>query len=385
MKRIGDLWPRIVAFDNLLVAYHKARRGKRQRDEVARFDLALERNLLALREELLSHAYRPGAYRQFTIYDRKARLISAAPFGDRVVHHALMNLVESALDRAFIRDSYACRQGRGVHAAVARYQGWARRHAYVLKLDISRYFPSIDHAILKEKLCRRIKDRDTLWLFDRIIDGGPETPITPPRFPGDDLVDLMERRCGLPIGNLTSQFLGNLYLDDLDHYLKEVCGVRAYLRYVDDLALLGDDKRRLWALRDAVAAFLERERLLLHPYKQQIHRTGDGVDLLGYRVFPGRIRLRRDNGYRFRRRLRAKADAYAAGLLELEDVSASVAAWVGHARHAESNGLRRAVLSSVCFTRGADRTMRPACAARRRLEQQPEEPPLREPQQEHRG
>jgi hypothetical protein len=296
-----------------------------------------------------------------------------------------MNRVEPALDKTFIRDSYACRQGRGVHAAVARYQGWAQRYAYVLKLDVSRYFPSIDHAILKAKLRRRIKDRDVLWLFDRIIDGAPEPTIAALAFSGDDLVDLMQRRCGLPIGNLTSQFLGNLYLDELDHNLKEVCGVRAYLRYVDDLALLDDDKGRLWELRDAIGAFLARERLLLHPKKQQIHRTGDGVDLLGYRIFPTHVRLRRNNGYRFRRRLRAKAVAYAQGRIELADVRTSVAAWIGHARHAQSIGLRTAVLDSVCFTRGTGRTMRPACPARRRLEQQTEEPPLRQPQQEQRG
>jgi RNA-directed DNA polymerase len=385
MKRIGGLWPDIVGFDNLLLAYRKARLGKRYRDEVARFDLALERNLLGLRDQLLARSYRPGAYRQFTIYDRKARLISAAPFRDRVVHHALMNRVEPALDPTFIDDSYACRQGRGVHAAVARYQNWARRYPYVLKLDVSRYFPSIDHAILKAKLRRRIKDRDVLWLFDLIIDSAPECAPPQPAFPGDDLVDLMQRRCGLPIGNLTSQFLGNLYLDDLDHYLKEVCGVRAYLRYVDDLALLDDDEGRLWDLRAAITGYLETERLRLHPHKQQLHATAEGVDVLGYRVFPARIRLRRDNGYRFRRRLRAKAVAFAAGRIELADVRTSVAAWVGHALHAQSEGLRRAVLGAVCFSRGAGRTMRPACAAGRRLEQQTEEPPFRQPQQEHRG
>ena len=237
VKRASRLWLHIVAFDNLLIAFRKARRGKRDRIEVARFELDLEANLLALQRELREGSYRPGGYRQFEIYDRKPRRIAAAPFRDRVVHHALMNRVEPALDRTFIRDSYACRVGKGVHAAVNRYQEWCRRYAYVLKIDVRKYFPSIDHTILKAKLRRRLKEPEVLRLFELIIDGAPDIGEAPQAFPGDDLVDLMHRRCGLPIGNLTSQFLGNLYLDDLDHFIKETCRVQPYLRYVDDLVL----------------------------------------------------------------------------------------------------------------------------------------------------
>jgi len=290
--------------------------------------------------------------------------------------------VEPALDRTFIHDSYACRTGKGVHGAVDRYQGWAQRYAYALKVDVRRYFPSVDHAILKTKLRQRIKDPHVLNLFDLIIDNAPDPGGTPELFPGDDLVDLMERRRGLPIGNLTSQFLGNLYLDDLDHFLKETCRVRAYLRYVDDLVLLGDDKADLWALRAQINAFLARERLALHPHKVQICRTMDGVELFGYRVFPNHRRLRRDNGYRYRRRLRAKAAEYAMGELELSDIRASVHAWIGHIRHADSKGLRKAVLNSVSFRRAADQALRPACGSRRWLEQQTGERPVGQPQQE---
>ena len=381
MRRQGGLWPRVVDFDNLLLAYRKARRGKRDRIEVARFALNLEHNLLQLQRELQDRSYRPGSYRLFEIYDRKARLIAAAPFRDRVVHHALMNPVEPLLDRSFIEHSYACRQGKGVHAAVARYQHWSRRYAYALKLDVRRYFPSIDHDILKTKLERHIKDQDVLWLFGVIIDSAPFGDQPQP-FGDDDLVDLMQRRCGLPIGNLTSQFFGNLYLDALDHHLKEKCRAPAYLRYVDDLVLLADDKGRLWQLRDEIEAFMELERLLLHPNKVHLTRTTDGLDYLGYRVFPHRIRVRRDNGYRFRRRLRAKARDYARGRLDLGDIQPSVAAWIGHVRHADSEGLRRAVLGSVSFQRATDRALCPACGSRGRLEQQTGEHPVGQPQQE---
>jgi hypothetical protein len=229
---------------------------------------------------------------------------------------------------------------------MARYQTWAQRYAYALKVDVRRYFPSIDHSILKAKLRRRIKDQDVLWLFDVIIDSAPDAGGGE-SFAGDDLVEAMGRRCGLPIGNLTSQFLGNLYLDDLDHWLKETCRVHAYLRYVDDLILLDNDKARLWALRREIDERLRLDRLRLHPAKVLLRPTRLGLDVLGYRVFPSGRRVRGENGYRFRRRLRQMARAYHRAELDQSNIDASVAAWVGHVRHADSHGLRRAVLGSV--------------------------------------
>ncbi len=382
MKRIGGMWPQITGFDNLWRAYRKARKDKQDRPAVARFSLELEPNLFDLRQQLLEKRYQPGAYRQFTIYDRKPRAIAAAPFRDRVVHHALMNVVEPGLDRRFIHDCYACRKGKGVHAAIARYQHWAKRYEYALKVDVRSYFPSIDHAILKDKLRHCIKDESALWLFDRIIDSAPVPVVPAVTMPGDDLVDGMRAR-SLPIGNLTSQFLGNLYLNDLDHHLKQQCGVRAYLRYVDDMVVLDNDKQRLWQIAEQIQDFLGYERLQLHPDKIHIHRTGNGVDVLGYRVFRGHIRLRRDNGYRYRRRLKQLSTRYREGDANLDDVRSSVAAWVGHARHADSKGLRKAVLSSVSFKRDPVRYEDRSRGSRRLLEQQTEEPALGQPQQEH--
>ena len=201
----------MLAFDNLLLAYRKARLGKRGKTAVAAFGLGLERELIDLQQELMNGEYRPGRYRLFQIYERKARQIAAAPFRDRVVHHALMNVIEPPLDRRFIYDCYACRRGKGTHVAVARYQHWSRRYAYALKLDISRYFPSVDHDLLKAKLRRCIGDRRVLDLMDGIIDSSPlfeGERIS--YFPGDDLLTPLARRRGIPIGNLTSQFFANL-------------------------------------------------------------------------------------------------------------------------------------------------------------------------------
>ncbi len=351
MKRIGGLWEHIVSFENLLLAYRKARRGKRGRVEVARFGCDLEVELLKLQSELKEGCYSPGNYRQFTIYERKPRVICAAPFRDRVVHHALMNVIEPPLDRGFIHDSYACRKGKGVHAAVDRYQAYAQRYPYVLKLDIRQYFPNIDHQLLKDMLQCHIKDKETLSLLDNIIDNSPEPTYPHFIFQGDDLFTPLERRRGIPIGNLTSQFFANLYLDDMDHWIKETLRVPAYLRYVDDLIILDDDKHRLWEDCLAIEHRLEGLRLSLHPSKRQISRTTDWVDVLGYLVRRDSRRLRSDNGHRFRRRLHGMAKAYAHYQIDLDTVDASVQSWIGHACHANTEGLRRTLFNEVYFQR----------------------------------
>ncbi len=345
MKRLGRLWPQLIEFENLLSAWQKARRGKRQTPEAARFEFYLEKELIRLQRQLQNGDYRPGSYRLFTIYERKPRQIAAAPFRDRVVHHAIMNCIEPGLDPTFIQDSYACRKGKGVHQAVNRYQTWARRYAYALKLDVVQYFASIDHQILKHKLYRRIKDKQVLCLLDTIIDGSPIAEE------GDAKISM---RKGIPIGNLTSQFFANLYLDDLDHYVQQELKVHAYLRYVDDMVILDDDKSRLHDIRSKIEERLGVERLRLHPRKAQVSPVTKGLNLLGYLVYPASRRLRNDNGHRFYRRLRGFAEGYNQGRLDFSDFDPSVQSWIGHAIHADTYGLRRTIFSNVVFRRGTD-------------------------------
>lgn len=356
MKRLGGLWTQVVDFNNLLLAFKKAARGKRSRHPVSRFALRLEHDLFRLQEELQSGSYTPGKYQQFTIYDRKPRLISAAPFRDRVVHHAVMNIIEPPLDRYFIYDSYACRKGKGVHAAVDRYQTWAQRYPYVLKMDIASYFPSIDHELLIEKLERKIKCRRTLGLLRKIITCSPPSGAPPRWIAGDDLFEPLSRGRGIPIGNLTSQFFANLYLNDLDHYIKQVLGVKAYLRYVDDTVALGDSTSQLREWRELIDHRVTAERLRLHARKREISRTIGGVDVLGYRIFPHRRRIRNDNAFRFHRRLRAFASGYSRGRLDFENFNPSVQSWIGHAKHGETLSLRRKAFADVVFTRGSGHT-----------------------------
>ncbi|WP_069472330.1 reverse transcriptase domain-containing protein [Candidatus Marithrix sp. Canyon 246] len=298
---------------------------------MAQFSLNLESELFTLQRQLIEANYQPGDYRLFTIYERKPRIIAAAPFRDRVVHHALINIIEPPLDKQFIYDSYACRKNKGVHKAIDRYQTWAKRYRYALKMDISKYFPSIDRILLKDKISQRIKDSNVLKLIDKIIDTAPNT--------------------GLPIGNLTSQFLANLYLDDFDHYIKEQLRIHPYLRYVDDFIILDDDKNRLHELRIQIQEYLANNHLHLHPRKRHIAPTRRGLDVLGYLVFPNHRCLRNDNGHRFFRKLRGFAKAYAQGKIDWEDFNPSVQSWIGHAKHADTYNLRAKIFYNTVFRR----------------------------------
>ncbi len=335
MKRLKNCWQQIVGFDNLLLAFHKACRGKRQRDSVAWFSFNLEAELCQLQQELVEGSYRPGAYRQFVIYERKPRLISAAPFRDRVLHHALMNVLEPWLDKRFISASYACRHGKGVHRAVNRYQQWAQRYAYVMKLDIRRYFPSINHEILKSQLRTHIADTATLNILDLVIDSAPgKAPAT-----------------GIPIGNLTSQTFANLYLNGLDQFVKQTLGCKPYLRYVDDLILLADAKSTLWWYRAEIENYLQDLKLHLHQHKVQVCPSTQKIDLLGYQVSRQRRWLRNDNGYAARRRLNKMALAYANYQLDLDTARAAIMSWLGHAQHGETKALVSVLFANCAFQR----------------------------------
>lgn len=379
MKRHFHLFHCIASFENLLAASRKARLAKRFKDDVARFEFDLERRLLRLRDELLDGSYRPGAYRSFWIDEPKPRLINAAPYRDRVVHHALCGVIEPIFDRTFIYDSYACRAGKGTHAAIGRFQEFARRNPYVLKLDIEKYFPSIDHDILLEAIARKIGCARTLALIRLIIASSNEQEPVVRHFPGDDLFTPCERRRGIPIGNLTSQFFANVYLNGLDHHIKEALGRQAYVRYVDDLAVFGAGKDQLWEVFRDIEHYAAGLRLRLHPRKCHVLRTLDGAEFLGFRVFPShRLPLKR-KARRYLRHLKSMRDGYERGEVPLEKVRQSVASWVGHVSFGAGYALRRSTLAQVAFSRGG---LTPSRPAGRGVEQQCHELPFREPEQE---
>ena len=339
-----DLFDGIAAFTALHAAALRAARGKRAKPGATAFLASLETEILRLERELLSGTYRPGRYKTIEVRDPKHRIVSAAPFRDRVVHHAFCAVCEPIFERGFIDDSYANRTGKGTHRAVARYETFRDRFAHVLRCDIYRYFPAIDHQILKAELRRRIACPRTLALADRIIDGSnPQEPVEL-YYPGDDLFTPFERRRGLPIGNLTSQFFANLYLDGFDHFCKEVLRAKGYVRYVDDVALFHDDPRQLAAWRIRIATFLAGRRLRLHPQKTGIAPTSEPALFLGFVLLPGGYRrLPEENVRRFRNRLRGLRMRWRHGTVTREEVERRVQAWIAHAEHADTWRLRQAI------------------------------------------
>ena len=352
MKRYGDLFPRIWAFENLFDAARRAQRAKRFKDEVLAFNFRLEANLIALQSVLISRAYEPGPYKTFVIYEPKRRLISAAPYRDRVVHHALCNVIEPLFDATFIDSCYANRRGKGTHKALDHFVACARRHRYCLRADVEKYFPSVDHAILKAKVRRKIKCPDTLWLVDTILDNSnPQEPVWQ-YFEGDDLLTSEERRDGLPIGNLTSQLYANVYLNEVDHAMVARFGGGRYLRYVDDFAFFSDDTEELEQAREQLNKGLARDRLCLHPVKTEITQTRHGLNFLGFRVFPDRVRLRQENLRRARRRMRGLQRDYRSGRIAWPDVKNSLQSWNAHASYGDTWQLREQVFGSLVFTRG---------------------------------
>lgn len=348
MKTYRQLFEQVCDWDNLYLAYRKARKGKRSRPPAASFEYDLETNLVTLQRELQEKTYRPGAYSSFYIHEPKRRLISAAPFRDRVVHHALCNVIEPLFERSFIFDSYANRIGKGTHAALDRAQEYARRHPYVLQCDVKQFFPSLDLEILRETLARKLADPDVLWLIDGILTSGIGVLAEEYQmewFPGDDLLAATRPR-GLPIGNLTSQFWANCYLNPVDHFIKRELRCPGYVRYVDDLLLFADDKPTLWRWRAAVINQLGRRRLTIHSGAQPRPVT-EGIPFLGFVVYPSHRRLKRRKIIHFRRRLRTELRAYRSGELPAEKITASVLGWINHVRYGNTWGLRRAVLQEV--------------------------------------
>jgi len=349
LKTVRNLYPQVCAWENLELAYRKARKGKRTRKPVAAFEFDRERNLTELQAELRQKTYRPGPYDSFIIHEPKRRLISAAPFRDRVVHHALCNVIEPIFERRFIFDSYANRVGKGTHRALDRCTHFARRYRYVLPCDVRQFFPSIDLAILRGILARCLADPDVMWLVDRILESGVgvlSEEYEMAWFRGDDLLAAARPR-GLPIGNLTSQFWANCYLNALDQFIKRELKCPAYLRFVDDMLFFADDKRPLWEWRAAAVEFLAGLRVTIHENRAQPRPVTEGVPFLGFTVYPDHRRLRRRKGVYFQQRFKRLVAEFAAGRISFDDLDATVRGWVNHACSGDTWGLRRAVLSSV--------------------------------------
>lgn len=341
-KRHDDLFGGIASFPALRNAALRAARGKRRNASAARFLSGLERNVLRLERELRERRWRPGPYTVMQVRDPKPRRISAAPFRDRVVHHALCAVVEPIFERGFIHHSYACRKGKGAQRAVAAVQGMLRsaqaeygtRDLWVIKADIKAYFASIGHDTLFRLIRRRISCPQTLALWRAITLGyGRDNGL------------------GVPVGALTSQLAGNIVMDHLDHAVTDHAGIGRYVRYMDDTVVILPGK----AAAQAVLAMIDDEvtslGLRLNP-KTSIRPAHAGIDFAGYRIWATHILPRKRNIVRARKMLKRTRAQYAAGALDLAAARARLMSYLAYAKHCNAHNTTRAILNELILTRG---------------------------------
>ena len=326
MRRLGAQFDTVTSTTNLWRAWREFRKGKRGRYAVRAFEPDADRQVVRLGNELLEGTYRPGRYRLFPIREPKCRLIAAAPVRDRIVHHGVHRILAPRLDLGLIDSTYACLPGRGSHRAVLAFQAALRRFRYILELDVRHYFPSVDRAILLDLMARRIKDRRLLDLLRTISESGSGLYHSPgvreflgleSGFPPDG--------CGLPIGNLTSQWWGNHYLSGLDHFLKRELELPHYQRYMDDMTLFSDSRNVLMEARERAGEWLRTERRLhfKHPGAEPRSTTGH-FTYLGYRVSRSGVEAAPKTLRKMKRRI---AELVIRG--DIESIERSVASYRG--------------------------------------------------------
>ena len=342
MRSPGGIFEALASVGALQQAWVHAARGKRKRRDVCAFEAGWPGALVDLAQALRDGSWRPGGYRSFVWCERgKRRLISAAPFADRVVHHAITAALEPAYERRFLPWSFANRRGRGTHAGLALALQGAARFRWVLKLDVQRLFPSVDHAVLLGLLRSAVHERAFAELLVRIVASGDALLASewkPVLFPGDDLLALTRPK-GLPIGNQTSQFFANVLLHPVDLLVAQKIKPGLAARYVDDFLIFDHDRGRLHEARAMIEEKLASLRLVAHPRKTRLWDAREGVPFVGYRVFPWGAKLPGPSVTRLRSHLRAVAEAYADGALDLAGAKQRISGLIGHARPARAEAV----------------------------------------------
>lgn len=319
MKRVGNLYETVCSLENLKLADEKARKGKLRSHGVLKHDKNRDENILKLREALLSQTFRTSKYEVFTIWEPKEREIYRLPyFPDRIVHHAVMNVLEPIWVSIFTEDTYSCIKNKGIHAAAKKVRKALREDPqgtkYCLKLDVRKFYPSINHDVLKEIVRRKIKDKKLLWLLDEIIDSAE----------------------GVPIGNYLSQYFANLYLAYFDHWIKEVKGVKYYFRYADDIVILSSDKSLLHGLLSDIREYFGDLKLEVKRNWQIFPVDSRGIDFVGFVFFHTHTRMRKSIKKTFCRRI---AKLRKRKNLTEKEFKQSICPWWGWAKYCDSKNL----------------------------------------------
>ncbi len=331
---IGCTYEKIYQFENILNAAYQCRKGKTTSASALAFFNNLEENIVQIQNELMWEMYSVLPYRHFYVFEPKRRLISAPHFKDRVIHRAIYNVIEPLFDKQYIYDSYACRKGKGAHVGADRAQHFIKQvesesgKAYALKADISKYFSSIDHQILKSILGAKLKCQRTRNLLFYIIDNSP-----------NDAAGV-----GIPLGNLTSQIFANIYLHELDHFAKHTLKARRYIRYMDDFTIIHHDKRALHEYREKIEGFLYKNLRLKTNSKTQVFpiakTRGRSLDFLGYRIFANHRLLRKSSVKRISTKLKKFRKEFSQGKVTLAEINQCVQSWLGHASHANTHSIK---------------------------------------------
>lgn len=317
-------------------AHNKAKKGKRFRNEVILFEQDLESNLFEIARELKRGTYKPLGYREFYVYEPKERLIKAAPYKDRVIHQwYVLNFIKPVFQPIFIYDSYACLDGKGMHKAAYRVQDFLREAArkyenpYILKADIAKYFFNIDHDVLFNIIQKRIKDKKVLWLTKVFIDS-VDNP-------------------GIPVGSYTSQFFANVYLNELDYFVKHELKIKYYVRYMDDFILILNDKDKAKEILKLVTEFIHGRLKLKLNDKTQIFPLKNGVNFCGYKIKTTHMLIRDSSKRRIKRKLKRFQIKYKNNEMTLNEIHASLASWIGYAQKASSKNLIETICNRFSF------------------------------------
>ena len=326
MKSYGGVWRRLTSLDTMLKAFHLAAMGKRSVPEVRDFQSNLHENLTGMIHDLESGSYRFGPYRRFMVWDPKPRQIHVAPFSQRVMHHAIILVVGSFLERSLVFDSYACRKGKGQHAAALRAYEFAKKSPWYLKMDIEKFYDSINHDCLRALLNKRFREKEIHKTFDALI-GSYET----------------SSGCGLPIGNLTSQYFGNMYLDAFDHWVSEFKQVRGYVRYMDDMLIFCNTRDELNCLRHEIASWFDTERGLKIKHDGELNQVSQGIPFVGFIISPQSIRLHKRSAQRYSRKLGSLKRSYRMGLSDEQELQERSVSLVAATKLAKAEGFRKSV------------------------------------------
>lgn len=339
MKTFNRLFTKLCSLENLLLAFKKARKGKKKKWYEKEFESNLYNELAKLKIELETHAYKPKLLKRFIIRDPKTRVIHASAFRDRIVHHAICNILEPIFEKIFICDSYANRKNKGTHAALKRFDEFKRKVSgngqlvkdakdsnmvisYALKVDIKHYFDTIDAEILLRIIGKKIADKKVLQLIKVILSNH----------------NFKTEGKGMPLGNLTSQFFANVYLNELDYYIKHNLKIKYYIRYVDDFVILHRSKEKLLLYKWMINNFLKQKlKLELHPEKSKIIPLYKGINLLGFRVFYHYKLPRKSNVRKFERKLNNIR-------IDGDKITKMLEGWFGYVMHGNTYKLRRRII-----------------------------------------